>query len=502
MKKVGVIDIGPSSIRLLLTQIDSTGYFKVIDELKSPLRLCDDLVNDCEICSTNISSIISTLNSYKSLCIVSGASKVIAIATESFRTAKNKDKLISLIKETLNIDINVLDSENEIYYNFLGVTRSVNFNNSLIVEVAASDTHITWVKNGKIQNNATIPYGSVNLSYKFNLNDLINRDDISNAVKLTHTLLKEHTWLNENKFDSIIAVGETARNLGKIDRFKKRYPFDIPHNYKLEDIDIHDIFVKVKSKDLKQRRKIEGIDCEFADLIVGGLTIFNSIIEVLNIQNITISSRGLREGIIYEYINENFTIPSNILDYSIDGIINTLNINKDHAINVFNITLKLFNELKPLHKLNSDFENIIKTATLLHDCGISINYYNHHRHSFYVILHSHINGLSHKELLISAAIAASHRFNSYQLPLPQYTSILSQIDLKSINRIGTLLKLAEGLDRSLVGAVKDLDIEFDDETVKIMVYSDINVDLEIRQALRASNKFKEIYNRNLIIIQR
>ncbi|MDZ4941465.1 Ppx/GppA family phosphatase, partial [Clostridium perfringens] len=121
------------------------------------------------------------------------------------------------------------------------------------------------------------------------------------------------------------------------------------------------------------------------------------------------------------------------------------------------------------------------------------------KHSFYIILNSYINGLTQKEVLMSAAIAASHRFNSYQTPLAPFSSVINQLDLRSVKLIGVLIKIAEGLDRSLVGAVKNLNFNFDEETVTLKVSSDIDVDFEIRQALRASEKFKEIYGKELII---
>lgn len=501
MIRVGVIDIGPSSIRLLLTEVSENGYFKIIDELKTSIRLCHDLVNTCSLCNDKINSIVSTLNSFKSLCRVSGASDIFAVATESFRTAENKDLIISSIKEQLNIDVKVLSCEEEIYYNFLGLKRSINIKNSLMVEVAGTDTHIAWVNNNEIIKSITIPFGSVNLSYDCKLTDRILKDNLDLATEKINSYLNNIEWITENTFDSIIGVAATIRNIGKIDRLRKRYPFDIPNNYELSDIDIHDIFNISKSKDAKQRQKLEGIDPELSDIIVGGILLFDRIVKVSKTNKIIVSSRGLREGIMYEYLENNFDITSNILDYSIDGILDNLNINKEHASHVYNITSKLFNSLKPLHHLGDEFSNIIKTATMLHDCGISVDYYNHHKHSFYIILNSHIDGLSHKEILLSAAIAASHRFNNYELPLPPFSSIVNQLDLKSIRSIGVLVKIAEGLDRSLVGAIKDIDVQFDDTTITITVYSDINVDFEIRQALRASNKVMDIYKRKLIILE-
>ena len=499
MNRIGVIDIGPNSLRLMLTEVEENGYFKIVDELKSPIRLCSDLVDGREICTDKISLILSTLRAFKSLCMVSGASKIIAVATESFRTADNKDLLISTIKNELDVDVRVLSCEEEMHYNFIGVTRSIFVENSLMVEVEGTNTHLAWIKDGHIIKSATLPFGCVNLSYNFNLTDRISTESLDITTQLIHSHLQDLPWLTENEYDSIIGVGGTIRAIGKLDRTHKRYPFDISHNYELNDLDVHNIYNLMKSKDYRQRCKIEGFDSQISDVIVGGLTIFNTIVKCVNNRNIIISARGLKEGILYEYINSKTQINDDILDYSINGILDTLNINKEHANHVFWITTKLFDSLKPLHHLDCRYNHIVKTATMLHDCGTSIDYYNHHLHSFYIILHSYINGLTHKELLMSASIAACHRFNNYHVPKPPFASIINGLDVQAMDYISVLLKIAEGLDRSLVGAVSDLNVEFDDTSVIITVTSNIDLELEILQAYRAADNFKEIYRRDLVI---
>lgn len=499
MDRIGIIDIGPSSLRLMLTEINNNGYFKIIDELKTSIRLCHDLVMDDSICNNNFTTILSTLKAYKSLCTISGVNKIFAVATESLRDARNKDILLPLIRDELNIDIRVLSCEEEIFYNFLGVKRSMYIENSLLVEVAGTDTHLAWVKSNNIIKSVTLPIGSVNLSYNFDLKDRILPNALNATFEYLSDLLEDIDWLKEAKFESIIGIASIIRNIGKIDRVRKRYPLEIIHNYELTDIDVKEIFNLLKSKDYKQRQKLEGIDSEIADIVVGGTAIFKKISNMVQCSKITISKRGLREGILYEYIKENYSLENDILDYSINGVLDTLNGDKNHAKNVFNMTYYLFNALKPLHHLGDEFYNIIKTSSMLHDCGTSINYHGHHKHSFYIILNSLINGLNHKELLMSAAIAASHRFNTYQTPISPFSAIINQLDLKNIKYIGVLLKIAEGLDRSLVGAVKKLDVSFDEEKVTINVYSDIDVDFEIRQALRASEIFKEVYKKDLVI---
>ena len=177
-----------------------------------------------------------------------------------------------------------------------------------------------------------------------------------------------------------------------------------------------------------------------------------------------------------------------------------LHINKAHAYRVFNMTYKLFDDLKSLHRLGTSYDNALKTAALLNNSGISIDYYHHNMHSFYVILHSNINGLSHKELIVSAAIAATHN-NKNTVPLPAFFSIISKLDIKAIDAIGILLSISESLDRSLENPIESMNIDITDDFVLITLSSDLNISFEINQALKVKKKFKEIYHRELKIEQ-
>ena len=499
MNRVGVIDIGANSVKFMLTEVEEDGYFRIVDELTSSLRLCYDLLEGDRITDQKINDTISTLKTFKSLCTISGANEIIAIATDAFRIATNKDSFLKKIKEELDIEVIILSEEEEIYYNYLGVINSIYFNNSLLVDIGGSSTHLAWIIDGDIRESVTLPIGTVNLTYKFNLQDRILKEDLEQALSHISNELDSLNWLKDANFDSVIGVGGTLRSLGRINRRRTRYPFDISHNYIMSDLDVHDVYNLVKCKDLKLRRKVEGLSYERSDIIVGGISIFQRIIDFVDNQDIIISGRGLREGIMYEYINTHISPITDILDYSINGILESLNINKDHAKNVYWLSTELFEALKPMHHLSNEYDHILKTAAMLHDCGINIDYYNHHKHTFYIILNSYFNGLTHKELLLSAAVAASHRNNSYHLPLPQFCSIINRLDMKIIGELGVIVRLAESLDRSLKGAVKKINVIINDEDVRLQVSSNLDLELEIRQALRCSNKFNEVYNKNLIV---
>ncbi len=303
MNRVGVIDIGSNAIRFMLTEVEEGGYFRIIDELSTTVRLGYDLIYNDFISDEKIKKTISTLTTFKSLASVSNVCNIITVATEALSAATNKDMFVHTIKEELDMDVIVLSSEEELYFSYLGVTKSIYFDNSLLVDVAGTSTYIAWILNGEIKESVTLPIGSVNLTYKYNLQDRILRDDLEGAITKIYSELSDIEWLGNNTFDSIIGVGGTVRAIAKMNRIKNRYPFDITHNYIMTDYDVHDIYNLLKSKDYKLRNKFDGLSKERADIIVGGVSIFHEIIKYVNASKIIVSGRGLREGIMNLEIN-------------------------------------------------------------------------------------------------------------------------------------------------------------------------------------------------------
>ncbi|MBM6862002.1 Ppx/GppA family phosphatase, partial [Clostridium saudiense] len=137
---------------------------------------------------------------------------------------------------------------------------------------------------------------------------------IDECTSFINNHLKDIHWLN-NSFESIILIGDVGRNIAKIDKRRRRYPFDNFNNYELLNNEIHDLYNMVKSKDLRQRRKIDGLEQDMADTIFTSLAIFNSISDLVDSKYIKISNHSLREGILYEFLDNNYDVIQDILDY-------------------------------------------------------------------------------------------------------------------------------------------------------------------------------------------
>lgn len=500
MSRLSIITLESSSIKLMIAKINDDGYFKIIDEIITPFSTLDIFLHNKKLSQEILSQIEETLINYKTLCKTLKAEKIITCATYIYSKIIEKDNLSELFKKILNTKLEYLSWKDESYYDYLNLSNSIYYESALVIDVAGYSTNISIVKGQNILKNVHIPFGSINISHTYDLIDKASKENLTSALEFIKKELIKLKAFKSIKYDSVYFIGDTIQCLNRIDRYRKKIPLTIAHNYTATDLDIIDVFNLVKSKSHLQRNRLEGMSSHLASTITGGAAIVHGIISYFNICKLTISSRNLNDSIMFQYIDKNYIHRDDILDYCLYGLINELNINKIHAEHIYSLSLTLFNALKELHNLDDSYKKIIKTSALLHDAGININYYNHHKHSFYLILNSYIDGLTHKELFLSASIAACHRNrNNYNFSFGEYSFFANKWDLKVINKISILLRIAESLDISMTQAVKDLSISIDKCTVTLNIKTDRNILLEQIEVKKCTRKFKEIYDRNLII---
>ena len=83
---------------------------------------------------------------------------------------------------------------------------------------------------------------------------------------------------------------------------------------------------------------------------------------------------------------------------------------------------------------------------MLHDIGVAVDYYDHHKHSSYIILNWAIEGYNHRELAIIALVVRFHRRG--MVDTGELRDVLGEGDGERVARLAALLEIAENLERS------------------------------------------------------
>lgn len=502
-ERIGIIDLGSNSVRLMLNKIYPNGSFKLIDEIKEGVRLSEGMGKDYLLQPKAIRRTIETIRLFTKLCHTNDVKNIIAVATAAVRQAANQKEFLEDLYQETGLEFRVLSGEEEAYYVYQGVINSLENKDALIVDIGGGSTEIIKIKNRELIHSISLPFGAVTLTEKFLDKDKNTQDQLVRMEEFLQSSFKAIPWLGEEKNVSLIGIGGTIRNLAKIDRRKKDYPLEIIHNYVIPTKSVAGIYNEINLMDLEERKKISGLSKDRADIIIGGFAIINTLSSITKSKELITSGNGLREGLFYNYLlgKKGLVMVDSVLEHSVENFMRFYDIGPEHAKHVSKLVLYLFDSLEKLHQLGEEERRLLWVCSLIHDCGISINYYNHSRHTFYLLLNSRLNGLSHRELVMAAFICTLHsqdEIKKRQLVL--YKDLLKEKDFEIINKLGILLRIGTSLDRSATGIVEDIECTIKNGTVELKTISKVNAELEICQASRSAEFFKKVYQKDLVIL--
>ena len=301
MKKIGVIDIGSNSVRLVIAKITHPSKIEIIDEIKETLRLGEDSDNEKNISYSKITLLVSTLHIFKGLCDKLEVTQIIAVATEAIRRAPNKEIIISKILLDTGIKVRILSGDEEAYYDFLGTKNSVPYETALILDIGGCSSEFIYMKNNKMVDKLSIPYGALGLTEMFNLYDTVS---IQQKYKLEQFLIKTYQqipWLKSKDFKYLIGIGGSFRCLGNIHRNNFTSKHNSLHNYKIPSNDVNLIYLNLIDKSLEDKKQVKGLTKERADIFLASLAEISTLVQYCDIKEIIFSTNGLREGLINEF---------------------------------------------------------------------------------------------------------------------------------------------------------------------------------------------------------
>lgn len=504
MEKIGIIDLGSNSARLVIVSLFEEGYFMVVDELKESVRLGQDMERDGFLKPQRVAETIRTLRMFKRLCDSSGVNRIIAVATEAVRRAKNQRSFLDEIQTSCGIKLRVLTAEEEATLVYRGVINTMDIPKGIILEIGGGCTKIIYYNRRNMLNYATIPYGAVTLTDQFASEQMKPQDQAAAMEKLFSEQLDTVEWLSEIDADTqMIGVGGSFRNLFKISKMVHKYPLDTVHNFNLAAEDFYPVYDTIKVLDLDKKKKIKGLSAERADILPAALAIIKAFIGKFNFENFTISGSGLREGIMFnQALPSTIDKPiSDVMNYSLTTLVKYYQCDEKHVEHVVNLSVQLFKQLRVLHKFPRQYLKVLKVAATLHDCGMRIKFYNHQRHSCYMILNSTLYGVTHREIVLAAFTACCHKKEDINLyEWNRYRDILHEEDIEIVKRLGVMLRIAESLDRSMAGVVKGINCDILGDSVIMKTEVEGDASLEIRDALTSGTEFKKAFRKNLEIL--
>ena len=300
------IDLGTNTVLLLVAEVNPvTGKIvPLLSEYRMP-RIGKGLKPGESISDKKIAELFAVLADYKSLIAEHKCDKILVTATNALRIASNAIDIKKQIKSQFGLDIDIISGDQEAEFAFLGALSGTSENqNSLIIDIGGGSTELIFGSHNNISFKKSFQIGSVSATEKYLLNTPPSQYELD---KLINELTKIFSEI-KNKFkpDKAIAIAGTPTTLACMKNNLKDFDESIVEGSNLNRNELLNLIAMiVKLTPGQIQIKFGSVMNGREDIILAGAIILKSLMELIELNEITVSSRGIRYGAIVNYIRKN-----------------------------------------------------------------------------------------------------------------------------------------------------------------------------------------------------
>lgn len=166
--KIGVIDVGSNTIKLLVAEKAYSDIVPVIQKT-CPVRLGEGTFQTGHIPPTLLESGAEAIAELHLISKKSGADETLVFATSAVRNAKNATAFVTAVQARCGITPVILSGEEEAEYIFRGVAGEPELRGKTlwVVDVGGGSVELITGKDQKILNKKSLEIGAVRMNTKF-----------------------------------------------------------------------------------------------------------------------------------------------------------------------------------------------------------------------------------------------------------------------------------------------------------------------------------------------
>lgn len=277
-----ILDIGTNTVKLLVAEL--TGHdLRILAQADSPTRLGENVHHTRQLSHAAIARTVDAVADFCRQARGLGATDVRAFTTSAARDATNRADLLNAIRDRCGIAVEVITGDREAALIYRGVTSDPFFagRELLVMDVGGGSAEFIHA-----HRRISLPLGAVRLTEMF-------REDFAGLCAHIRTTLAAALPAYRQEKQSIAATGGTIITLAKLLR-------ETPHQQVLTEPELRSLVLHLNATPLAERRRIPRLPADRADIIVAGGMVYVLALEALGAAELTVSTRSLRYGALWE----------------------------------------------------------------------------------------------------------------------------------------------------------------------------------------------------------
>jgi exopolyphosphatase/guanosine-5'-triphosphate,3'-diphosphate pyrophosphatase len=503
MQTIAAIDAGSNAMRMVVGRIVYDGKVEVVENLRLPVRLGQDAFTIGTVSEETAQQAVDAFARFRKIADDHKVEKIRAIATSAMREMTNSNLLIDRIARSTGIEIETINGEEEARLIHLAVARAVNLKNKhvLLIDIGGGSVEVTLSQNGNILSTESYNMGTVRLLKKL--------DGEKKTAMPFHKLVREYAEaarhridreIGSKKIDICVGTGGNVEEMGNLRQ--KLFKRESNRAITLEELD--KLVETLSRMNVEERMRRLKLKPDRADVILPASIVLQMIAHEAKVKEVVIPNVGLKDGVLWDmafHLQESVHVsPREQVWTSALRLGEKYQFDAEHAKHVAHYAARLFDETHVLHNLDEENKLLLEIGALLHDIGHFINTVDHNEHGYYIMKASPLVGLSEAQQNIVANIIQYHRKSTPSFQDDSFRNLPPR-DRIVVTELSALMRLADGLDVSHMGRVRDIQLEEKRNTWKLKMQGNGDLMLE-RWALEKRQRFfQDVFGVKLEIME-
>ena len=474
--RLAAIDIGSNSIRQIIADVTPAGRIRVIDEMKAAPRLGAGVDRTGKLSDESMRHALEALERMATLAKQYGASKIEAVATSAVRDAANGRHFLEEVRRATGLRVRLLHGDDEARLAFRSALAhfDVAQGRSVVMDIGGGSLELALSADGLVERLVSLPFGAIRMTEQC-LGLTPKRRDVRKLRAMVRDDIRSALPLRDWRGAQLICSGGTFTNLAGIYLYRQGTSSAAGRvqGTRVPREELEHIIDLLQECAPEERAHIRGLNVGRSDIVLAGLAVAAEVMARIEARDLQVSAYGIREGLLLESAQVK-ALPADYgeaRERSVRTFAERCHYEVPHAQHVQRLALQLFDAVGMRLGCDAKDRKMLADAALLHDVGYHINYDKHHKHSYHLILHADLLGMSPVEQVIIANVARYHRGS----PPKRKHATFGMLDGETrarIRRLAALLRVADGFDRGHVGGVQRVKVRWTDRALRLTAVPD------------------------------
>jgi exopolyphosphatase/guanosine-5'-triphosphate,3'-diphosphate pyrophosphatase len=298
--RFAVIDVGTNSVKLHVGERRAGGSWQTVADRAEVTRLGEGLHESGSLQPEPLRRTADAIVGMVDEARREGTAEIAAVGTAGMRHAGNSAELVEAVRERCGVGIEVISGEEEARLAYLAATSELDVGReSLVVfDTGGGSTEFTFGRAGQVQERFSLDVGAAQYTERFGLDGAVSEDAVGRARQAIAADLAKLD--GRERPAALVGLGGALTNLAAVRHSLATYDADIVQGTVLDRAEIDRQIELYRGQTAEQRREIVGLQPARAEVILAGACIVRTVLDKLHCDELTVSDRGLRHGLLVE----------------------------------------------------------------------------------------------------------------------------------------------------------------------------------------------------------